>query len=106
MDELPDFKSPKEDKMSRLHWDRRVLGLPIYRRGDGQVETARTYSDRLRALGFRARVQSRIPTRLRVFDVSLPSEAKARTFSISCVIKGVADLESKQFECEEVEAHP
>ena len=39
--------------MFQLFWDPRVLDFPIYQRGDGKIESARTFSACLRALGFR-----------------------------------------------------
>ncbi|KAL8743377.1 MAG: hypothetical protein Q9190_004257 [Brigantiaea leucoxantha] len=51
--EILNIEPPNDDEMFQLFWDPRVLDLPIYQRDDRKIELARTFSVRLRTLGFR-----------------------------------------------------
>ncbi|KAI0029622.1 hypothetical protein K488DRAFT_56022 [Vararia minispora EC-137] len=57
MDELLDFE-PGEDGITRIAWNPRILDEPVYKRGDGHIWSARTYSDRLHPLGLRSEFRS------------------------------------------------
>lgn len=60
MEELLDIEPPEEEEMCHLQWDPRVLDLP-YQKDNGQTDSARVFSRRLRNLGLRAGY-SRPPT--------------------------------------------
>jgi hypothetical protein len=53
-DELLDIKPPEEEKMFHLQWDPCMLDLPLYQRDNGEIDSARVFSGRLRDLSFRA----------------------------------------------------
>ena len=47
------MEPPEEDEMFIFEWDPRVLDLPLYQMENGEIESASTFSWRLRDLGFR-----------------------------------------------------
>ena len=61
MEELLDIEPPEEEEMCHLQWDPRVLDLPSCQKDNGQIDSARVFSRRLRNLGLHAGY-SRPPT--------------------------------------------
>lgn len=53
VDEILNIEPPNDNEIFQLFWNPSVLDIPIYQRGDGKIESARTFSARLCALGFR-----------------------------------------------------
>ncbi|KAF9645059.1 hypothetical protein BDM02DRAFT_3190050 [Thelephora ganbajun] len=54
MEQLLTLKPSNEEEMFLLRWEPHMLDLPIYQRKDGKVESASTFSTRLRSLARRA----------------------------------------------------
>ena len=54
MEELLSIEPPEEEEMFHLQWDPRVLDLPLYQKDNGEIDSARVFSGRLRDLGLRA----------------------------------------------------
>jgi hypothetical protein len=51
MDELFDIE-PLDNEMYHLEWDPQVLDLPLYQKGNGEIDSASVFTSRIRGLGF------------------------------------------------------
>ena len=90
MKELLDIEPLEEEEMCHLQWDPRVLDLPSCQKDNGQIDSARVFSRRLRNLGLHAGY-SRPPTIHDFRAEGLRLIGMCSLFTTSCEVFYLAD---------------